>query len=251
MDEFALQIASKYQKEEAFPDIGAAREGISLTQLLDLGDYPGHRELVSRNDAYESTWLERESKITSNKKRVQTAHKTYEVMTIGDVKYGFQASDHDGWVLLDGRATSLLSGAHQAAAASLGFGTNLPNATDKYISQASAGSLGSSFGNNEFTLLRSHLPNEALTGATDSVGSHVHQLYKADGGVGILAPGPGQADDSSGRIAYDSTASRWMDPSGDHTHNVTTESLNGNVTQVPIDRRACTLKANAFMYLGV
>src|SRR5579864_3829289 len=45
----------------------------------------------------------------------------------GDVKSGFQTTDHNGWILLDGRAISTLTDSQQQAAFALGFTTNIPD----------------------------------------------------------------------------------------------------------------------------
>ncbi len=44
-----------------------------------------------------------------------------QVYNAGDVKYGFQTADHNGWILLDGRAKSGLTASQQAAATALGI----------------------------------------------------------------------------------------------------------------------------------
>jgi len=46
---------------------------------------------------------------------------------IGDTKEGFQISDHNGWIKLDGRAISSLTSTQQTQASTLGFTSNLPN----------------------------------------------------------------------------------------------------------------------------
>lgn len=47
---------------------------------------------------------------------------------VGDIKQGFQPSDHNGWIKLDGRLITSLSSSQQTNAISLGFSTNLPDA---------------------------------------------------------------------------------------------------------------------------
>lgn len=93
--------------------------------------------------------------------------------TYGDMKSGFQAADHSGWIKLDGRAISTLSTNQQAVAVSLGFTTNLPNATSAYPVQ-STGTLGSIVGSNTTTLTQANLPVATFTGTAATAGSHSH-----------------------------------------------------------------------------
>ncbi|GGE45239.1 hypothetical protein [Psychroflexus planctonicus] len=91
----------------------------------------------------------------------------------GDVKSGIQSADHDGWVLLDGRALSSLSTAQQNVATSLGLSGNLPDATDAYLVQNNT-AMASVTGTNTTTLTQANLPNTTFTGSTNNTGSHNH-----------------------------------------------------------------------------
>jgi microcystin-dependent protein len=93
--------------------------------------------------------------------------------TYGDMKSGFQAADHSGWIKLDGRAISTLSSNQQAVAISLGFTTNLPNATSAYPVQ-NTGTLGSVVGANTTTLTQANLPVATFAGTAATSGSHSH-----------------------------------------------------------------------------
>jgi hypothetical protein len=99
---------------------------------------------------------------------------------IGDVKSGFQTTDHNGWIKLDGRAVSTLTATQQANAATLGFAANLPNAALCSLRQddnAAPGVVGGSpkIGVNN---LPAHNMTAASAGAhthtTDSQGAHQH-----------------------------------------------------------------------------
>jgi hypothetical protein len=94
----------------------------------------------------------------------------------GDVKSGFQGGDHNGWIKLDGRATSLLSTGQQQQATILGFTTNLPNATD-CVERQITGAPGSVTG--EWTISQAMLPNVSLT--ADDAGDHKHTFRGAGG----------------------------------------------------------------------
>ena len=95
--------------------------------------------------------------------------------SFGDIKSGVQNADHSGWVLLDGRALSSLSASQLAAATSLGFSGNLPNATNAYLVQNSA-AIGTVSGSNTTTLTQSNLPNVSFTGTAASAGAHTHAV---------------------------------------------------------------------------
>ena len=78
----------------------------------------------------------------------------------GDVKQGFQTVDHDGWIKLNGRLISSLTSAQQTKASNLGFGTNLPDATDKVLKQKS--NVNTTGGANSVTIAKANLPDYYL-----------------------------------------------------------------------------------------
>ena len=91
---------------------------------------------------------------------------------IGNVKYSFQENDHGHWVKLDGRALTSLTSQQQIQASTLGFASNLPNASNRILK--SKGSLGDVGGRGSITLSRANLPNVNFTGVTDVAGGHNH-----------------------------------------------------------------------------
>lgn len=99
---------------------------------------------------------------------------------VGDVKSGFQTADHNGWVKLDGRAVSTLTVSQQAAAATLGFTANLPDAQRCSLRQDSAAAPGVVGGSEKIGVnnLPAHNMTAASSGAhthtTDSQGDHAH-----------------------------------------------------------------------------
>jgi hypothetical protein len=93
--------------------------------------------------------------------------------TYGDVKSGFQTADHSGWIKLDGRAIATLSASQQAVASSLGFTSNLPDATTAYLVQDN-GTIGGVTGSNTRTIAQANLPNVNFTGTAASAGGHNH-----------------------------------------------------------------------------
>lgn len=169
----------------------------------------------------------------------------------GDIKQGFQANDHSGWIKLDGRAKSTLTAAQQTQATALGIGTNLPNATDAYLVQNGT-VIGSVSGSNSKTIVRSNLPNVTLTGTTSTDGSHTHTMNVNDNSVittgqGAVAMKEGQNNWTSGAAASSPTV---IASSGSHSHSFTTTSLNNNVIQTSLDITPKSLSVNTFIYLG-
>jgi len=197
----------------------------------------------------------------------------FAIYAIGDVKYAMLSTDHSGWYKMDGLdySTHGLTATAITNANSLGFSGNLPNATDKYLSQVTAGSLGDDSGNalNKITLNRNQLPNFTLTGTTgdnnakhthtgttNNDGSHTHTYLRANQN----AQGQNGGDDFMSNVLITDTTTA---DGSIHTHGFTTnqetqthkhtfETVNVNPdTQVDINIQPATLKANAFVYLGM
>lgn len=166
-----------------------------------------------------------------------SSHKTYSVMTIGDVKHGFQTADHEGWVMLDGRLTTALPPSQQATAASLGIGSVLPNATGKYLSQTGE-ALGTTTSSNDATITQTHLPEVTLTATTTQGGGHA----EIQGGNTARV----SAWDHGNTNVYVASVSASSTP--DHDHDISIP-LNPS-TQLALDKRPATISANVFIYLG-
>lgn len=167
---------------------------------------------------------------------------------LGDIKYSYQAADHNGWYLLTGQLKSSLPAGAQAAATALGMGTNLPDTRDKIVKhRATSGeTTGSLSGSNAITLTQSDLPNVVLTTSTN--GAHTHTYSDAywssenQGNAGLLGSGGSQDYDNARAYSNQTTAS-----AGAHTHSI---ALNGNVTQTTADNRQESFNLNMFIYLG-
>lgn len=183
---------------------------------------------------------------------------------VGSMKYSLQPSDHNGWIKLDGRATNSFSGNQQVQIGSLlsiAGAAPIPNATNNYISQVSSGALGSTSGSNSVTLTQANLPNAVLSGTTLSSGSHTHYaavFAQENSNVLDLATesiASQNINDASGYGYIMSAASNpgigITSPSADHSHTLTTNSINGNVTPTAVNITAATLKVNVFMYVGL
>lgn len=205
--------------------------------------------------------------------------------SFGDVKSGFQTADHAGWMKLDGRAVNTLNATQQAVAVSLGFTTNLPNATSAYLVQESTG-LGTVSGTNTTTLTQANLPNVNFTGTAATAGNHSHTGTTDAAGVhahSINDPGhshtqwtnnddfnnsggnpPGFTGDSAGFATWSninaSTTGISVNSNGNHSHNVTTNangdhthsvSVSSGGSATPIDISPKSLVVNMFVYLGL
>lgn len=178
----------------------------------------------------------------SFRRRVSLLESSLESREIGDVKYGFQTNDHRGWVLLDGRDVSLLPVIQQANASSLGFIANIPDSFDAYFGSVGGVGLGSTVGSNSVVINRSNLPDFTLSGTTSTDGNHSHQVrysHQASGG-------------GNGRVGAGSNHNSQIPTlnGGNHSHSITTESLNGGVTQQLLDVKPLTINVNVFIFLG-
>jgi hypothetical protein len=174
-------------------------------------------------------------------------HDTAEFFDIGDIKPSYNAADHDGWYLLDGRAiTSLPQTAQDNATTILGITTSLPDASGRY-SIGTTATPGGFTGNNMITLTRSNLPSFNFTYTTNLAGAHSHtftyQTIRTNtangGGNNIHAYWLSGAFVGGGNYPQSTT--------GFHFHSYTAAS-GGSST--PVDIRPSALNANYFVYLG-
>lgn len=179
---------------------------------------------------------------------------TFENTIIGDIKSSFLTADHSGWIRLDGRSVASLTASQQSKASSLGFSTNLPNATNSYLVQNS-NPLGSINSSNTRTISQNQLPNVQLGGTTNSVSPDIHYDIRngASPNQAQIANGPSTsflaALNSSGTLQDNnvSPTELWQDI---HNHTITTNSINGGVTQQPIDIQPQNMSVNMFIFLG-
>ncbi|MEY4991223.1 MAG: hypothetical protein RI948_89 [Bacteroidota bacterium] len=182
--------------------------------------------------------------------------------TLGDMKSGFQSADHSGWIKLDGRAISTLTANQQAVAVSLGFTTNLPDATTAYPVQ-NTGTLGAVVGANTTTLTQANLPNVSFTGTAANAGAHAHTTdpaainsgYNGDhshSGSTSTAGGHNHThtdyyfSENNGQNWgwFGSASSDWDNRghsitgttswAGDHTHTISTNTTGGHTHTVDI-----------------
>ena len=170
--------------------------------------------------------------------------------TCGDVKDGFQAADHSGWIKLDGRPISSLTLEQQSCASFLGFASALPNAAGAYA--AMGGTVGVVTGSNSKTIFQANLPAVNLT--AQSAGAHTHTsnatgalgqpslIYRSNGGNnttdGILDATVGEPN------LVQAPAALTINSGGAHTHTV---PLGGSGSAFDVTPR--TLGVNKFACL--
>ena len=190
---------------------------------------------------------------------------TEKIMEYGDVKPGFQANDHSGWIKMDGRATSLLSVAQRDRANAVGFSTNIPDATGSVLVQG--GALGVTSGSNLRTLLHSDLPNVILNSVTGTAGDHTHTGVTGAAGqhthnytpspnatTNTVVLGSGQTRAKAAPVEATSAAGShthnlFIDQGGEHTHSVSINLNNGTQTLIDVSQQSLSL--NMFIYLGL
>ena len=182
------------------------------------------------------------------------------VPAIGDVKFSFQSTDHDGWYLINGRTVSSLPITAQTNASSLGFVGNIPNANNRVFKHPTGGQIpGNTGGQATTTLTQGNLPNYNLpttntstngnhnhTGTTNNVGNHDHtgttstdgshnhnipNLRLVNGALGGLFSSNGDYYTSGGTTSTNDAGnhnhSLNIANAGNHTHTVNTNN-NGN-----------------------
>lgn len=142
--------------------------------------------------------------------------------SLGDVKSGFQSTDHSGWILLDGRPLTSLTPNQQAAATAIGFTTSLPDATNAYLSQ-NGGLVGAVTGTNTTTVTQANLPNINFTGTTASAGNHNHSVDPAP----VSTSSNGNHNHITDPAAVNTSAG------GNHTHSLNmVDADDGNFSNV-------------------
>lgn len=160
----------------------------------------------------------------------------------GDIKNGFQSADHNGWYLLNGRAVSTLAVNPRARAAALGFSTNLPDASDRYLKNTNGpDSPGTAAGGNSFTLSQANLPNFTFSGTTNTTGNHSHTY--TDNPTTVASVVSGNNNPISNTASVDTTTEN----SGAHTHTLSF-SLGGSSQAVNLVPN--NIITNVFIYLG-
>jgi hypothetical protein len=224
---------------ETNPAAPSAKAGIAISQVSVLpttGNRAGQLIYLTTNNSYYfyngSIW----QPLVSGGSAV-----------FGDVKNGYQTTDHNGWVLLNGRLLTTLTPTQQVTAAALGFVANLPNVADKSIVGASpTKALNTTGGADNVILSRDQLPDFSLN-TLPGEGMHTHLYYWPTYTTTYVAAGSNAVSYIYNYGTFWSNYNGYYD--GAHTH--TTESVNGGVPQSAINIQNPYITMNGFIYLGL
>lgn len=174
---------------------------------------------------------------------------------LGDHKHGYQAADHAGWILENGRLLTTLTATQQTAATALGFGANLLNADGMVPIGAGTKALRSTGGAATATVLQTHLPSINLIG-----GAHSHSVSDPGhahnpGSVGYAnayAAGSNQAYTSGGVNGFSTANIGATTISGTglgiNSSGNLSVPLGGSGSALPIQNPY--IARNSFIYLG-
>jgi hypothetical protein len=178
--------------------------------------------------------------------------------SIGDIKERWGVTDHDGWILLNGRAVSSLTATQQAAAARLGITGTLPDPRNRFTVAAGATyTLGASGGTS--FIRREDLPNIGLafnvTSGNETQG-HTHVVNppatttsgESQGHNHTVDPPPTFTDgyshthDIKGNGGWDGT--NWVGLSDRSGHNTFNERMTSDWHRHTVDIAAFTSGQN-------
>lgn len=184
--------------------------------------------------------------LTDNNGNISSADLAISPNTVGDIKKGFQTSDHAGWYLLDGRLLSVLPANVQTAAGSIGLLGNLPNARGKFLkAKTGAEVLGSSAGSNVRVLSQANLPNYNFTGTSSVDGAHNHTWTDLfDGGQAHALV---RSNNVNQQWALNYEVGFSTSTNGAHTHSVNVSSEGGSQSFSIIPQN---ITVNTFIFLG-
>lgn len=188
------------------------------------------------------------------------------VANIGDVKYSYATSNHNGWYRLNGQNTTTLPAVAQANAAILGFLGSLPDTRDRVIKHRDElgigghgpEEVGSLSGSNDYTIQQENLP--PLFGYSSPGGAHTHDVFDPghthafNYGVEPDDAGPPASFDeittvpgpTVGAIESAQTGIS-IGFEGDHMHEVV---VNDWTPMIPVNNRQLSVNLNAFIFLG-
>lgn len=147
----------------------------------------------------------------------------------GDLRWSIRNSDHDGWLLCDGRSLSITEYPDLFAIIGTQFGSeeegyfNLPDPRDRVPGVAGdSHSVGHDVGAETHTLTTGEMPTHTHSGTTDSAGSHNHG--GSTGADGAASESEGVAWGGGAVVAGASSHTHSIDYDGAHTHTFTTGS---------------------------
>jgi hypothetical protein len=177
----------------------------------------------------------------------------YAVHTLGDLKASPDITDHEGWIILNGRALSTLTASQQSACATIGIVSNLPDIEGRtLVGSSGTKALRSVGGNDAVGIAQANLPAVNLSGASHGHGiTETPHSHATSGGSGYWAmTGGGYRTPTGSNWAAGPTSA--TEPA---TSNVTMSS-SGNLT-FPLGGSGTALdvvnpyvKFFGFIYLG-
>lgn len=171
----------------------------------------------------------------------------YKTTKIGEIKYGMQQADHNGWYLLNGRNVNTLPAIAQTNAATIGL-SQLANAQDKMLLNETL--IETTGGSNTQVLTLAKIPLYNITGTTANGGNHSHTFadqwfhnYNPEGAnTASQGTGPNRQQITELSQSVTTSVNNWA-----HTHTITAPS-GGSATAFSIEPQYLT--SNLFIYLG-
>ncbi len=183
--------------------------------------------------------------------------------TFGDVKFGYQPNNHQGWVKLVGQSSSALSPTQLSVANSLGIisGGLLPDISNRTIIGAGLNPLNGIGGASTVILAQANLPNITLTstavsagtpaGSIDTQGAHTHP-YNIP-----YASNARFDSNQNGGSSFGSNTGYTTGSAGSHSHNFSGIPMIGHTHTVALGGSSTALSTqnpfialNGFIYLG-
>lgn len=186
---------------------------------------------------------------------------------VGDFKWSAHATDHDAWMVCDGRSLQRAECPALFDILGTSFGSvdsdsfNIPDMRGRVMGSVGQGgsltarALGASVGAETHTLQTPEIPSHTHTGTTDSAGAHSHTT-NAPGGQGNLglaiADGTNtatEADSTQGELnLYTTPRALVINSAGAHTHTFTTNATGGGSAHN--NMQPTLFSGNVFIYAG-
>lgn len=161
------------------------------------------------------------------------------------MKHSFQPADHEGWILLDGRAVSTLPAGQQANAIAVGLTTNLPTSDLILREKGALWSVGGTV-NPMVTLTANHIRATIFNAVSNNPGNtHTHATTNGNN-IRRASNNPSKQN-NNGSEGF-GTVTPTLGDSGAHQHKQTLE-INPN-PQVDLNLTDAYLSVNHFIYLG-